>query len=254
MPREYGAYAELAFPLLTGLVSRRPTVAAVLFVIAAVAWFLVHEPFAVLRGTRGQRLQSSQGARAMVRVRVLVATGVLAGSLALAVGAADSRLAMLVPAAFALLLLPAVVQGKQKSLIAELVLAAALSSMLLPVGIASGVAWVFAWEATAVWFVSFALITFMVHGIKARHKRGVLSRWTATAAPGLALLTLAGSVTIVSTDWVPVLFGAALIPAALLVLVVNLLRVHPRQLKVVGWSVVGSNVVTLVLLVVAGRF
>jgi hypothetical protein len=44
----------------------------------------------------------------------------------------------------------------------------------------------------------------------------------------------------------------AVMPGALLVLGVAALRVHPRRLKRVGWSLVAANVVTLALLL-AGR-
>lgn len=40
LPREHGAYAELLFPLLTGLALGRPRPAAVGFALAAVLFFL----------------------------------------------------------------------------------------------------------------------------------------------------------------------------------------------------------------------
>ncbi len=63
LPREHGAYAELAFPLATGLAAGGPTVAGVAFSLAAVVLFLAHEPAAVMLGRRGARLQLEHGAR-----------------------------------------------------------------------------------------------------------------------------------------------------------------------------------------------
>ncbi|MFW5947417.1 MAG: YwiC-like family protein, partial [Gemmatimonadota bacterium] len=55
MPREHGAYAQLGFPLVTGLVYSGGQPGAVAFAVAAVAFFLLHEPLAVRSGARGAR-------------------------------------------------------------------------------------------------------------------------------------------------------------------------------------------------------
>ncbi len=245
IPREYGAYAELLFPVATGLAAGRPGIAAWGLAGSALTWFLLYEPVAVLTGKRGERLRQAVGSRARRRIPALVVAGTVLGALAVVLSPPPARLAVLVPVGLALLLVPIVLAGRQKTLGAELLVVAALASVLLPVAAAAGVDRRFAWMALGVWLVSFALITLVVHAIKRR--RG----WTVWVAPTLAGLTAAAGAGLAATEAVPVAVGLALLPAALFVLVVALLRVHPRKLRVVGWSVVGANILTLILLLLA---
>ena len=48
-PREHGAYAQLGFPLLSGLIYAGGEPGAVAFAAVAVCHFFAHEPLAVLR-------------------------------------------------------------------------------------------------------------------------------------------------------------------------------------------------------------
>jgi len=70
--------------------------------------------------------------------------------------------------------------------------------------------------------------------------------------PVLAAATAAAGVAgAVAGRW-PWLVGLAVLPAAGLVLTTLALGTHPRRLKRVGWSLVGANVVALVLLLLSG--
>ncbi|NIM51462.1 MAG: hypothetical protein GTN78_04310 [Gemmatimonadales bacterium] len=251
LPREYGAYAELLFPLTTGLALGRPTAAAVLFAAAAVAWFLMHEPFAVLTGVRGARAREILSARARARLRMLLGGGAVAGLAAVLFADPDARLAVLVPISCGVALAPAVLRGRQKTLGAEIVLIAALSGMVLPVGLAGGVEWSLAWLAAAVWFVSFVLGTVTVHGIKAAHKQTFGTRWTPYVPVVLAPMLVAIAALAAAAGAVPPAIVAALLPSSVVAVVFSVLRVHPRRLRIVGWSLVTGNVVTLVILLAA---
>ena len=250
-PREYGAYAELGFPLLTAFVAGGASLAAACFAAAVVAWFLVHEPVAVLRGVRGPRLRATLGAAARRRIVVLVLAGAASGLVALILAPPAARLAALVPALGGAALLPALLGGSAKSLVGELLVAAALASMLLPVGLAAGLPGTFVGPATGVWCAAFVLATVVVHAVKARHKPDG-PQWSIALTVALALLVLAAGVAASVHDDVPLTMGLALLPTAVLVLVVVALAVHPRRLKRVGWSLVTAHVATLALLVAAG--
>ncbi len=219
--------------------------------VASVVWFLLYEPVAVLTGLRGERLRQAAGRGAWMYAVGLALAGSALGIGALVLSPPAARLAALVPAGLAVLLVPVVLRGRQKTLGAEIIVVAALAAVLLPVAAASGVDSRFAWMALGVWLVSFALITLAVHAVKARHKQVSEMRWTVWAAPLLAGLTVAAAVALIVCETVPLPVGLALLPAALFVLLVALLRVHPRRLRVVGWSVVGANAVTLLLLLLA---
>lgn len=251
LPREYGAYAELAFPLATALLVGGLTAAGTGFAVAVVAGFLVREPLAVLNGVRGARLEASLGVparRAALLLGAVFAGGAAAGML-LAPPAA--RWAAALPGAFALFLSPALLRGRPKTLGAEVLVAFALAGMILPIGVAGRMPPGRAAGAAAVWAASFVLATLSVHAIKARAKPALGNTWTIAAAPALALMTAAAGVLGAVVGAVPVPVGLAVLPSALGVLAAAALRVHPRQLKQVGWSLVGANLVTLALLLAA---
>jgi hypothetical protein len=248
LPREYGAYAELAFPLLTAFLLGGVTVAGVGFTLAVVAGFLVREPLALMNGVRGMRLETTLGAQARRAAWVLGALGVVgaAGGMALAPSAA--RVAALVPGALGILLAPALLRGRPKTLGVELLVAGALATMMVPVGVSGSMGWGAAWRAAAVWAASFALATLAVHAIKARAKPDVGTGWALRATPAFALLSVAGGLLGGAVGRIPVAVGIAVVPSALVVLAATALGTHPRRLKRVGWSLAAANAITLVLL------
>lgn len=223
--------------------------AAWCYALSALTWFLLYEPVAVLLGLRGERRRAAARG-AWGYAAGLALAGSALGVVALVLSPPAARLVTLAPVALALLMIPVVWHGRQKTLGAELLVVAALCTVLLPVAAAAGVPPRFAWTALGVWLVSFALITLLVHGIKARHKQVAGRRWTVWTAPVLAALTAAGGIALAATGIVPHPVGPALLPAALFVVGVALLRVHPRKLRMVGWSVVAANALTLALLLV----
>ncbi len=247
-PREYGAYAELFFPLLTAFLAGGPSAAGVAFTLAVVSWFLLYEPLAILRGARGRRRQTEVGAPAWRRAWWLGGLGALAAAVGLALAPPAARLAALVPGAAAVFVLPAVLRGRPKTLGAELLVATALSAMLLPVGLAGGMTLRSAVQAAGVWLLTYWAATLAVHAIKARAKPELTAPWTLWAAPALAAVALLGGIGATVLGPVPVFVGLALAPGAVLALTVAALRVHPRRLKRVGWSLVACNLVTLGLL------
>ena len=248
LPREHGAYAELAFPLATGLAACGPTPAGVAFTVAAAALFLAHEPAMVWLGRRGQRLQQQLGGAARIRLWWLTALGVGGAALGFAVGTGETRLAALVPAACALALIPAFIRGEVKTLWAEIIVVAHFSTTLMPLAVEGGAGWGFAWTASAVWFVSFTLGTVAVHGLKAEHKQTEAAARLGVIVPLLSVGAVGLGAAAAATGKVPVTAALAVVPPALAVFVVWALRVHPRRLKRVGWSLVAANLVTLGLL------
>jgi hypothetical protein len=94
-----------------------------------------------------------------------------------------------------------------------------------------------------------SLGTVAVHAIKSKAKgvRGHL--WTVRLTPALALGTIAVAALAGFFEFVPPNAALAVLPSALVVLLLAVTPVHPRQLKTVGWSFVAANVTTMVLLV-----
>ncbi len=277
LPKEHGAYAQLAFPLLTGLALSFPSPAALALGMAAVAFFLANEPVAVLLGTRGKRLKDGAGDRAKGRAALLLSLGAVLGLVGVWRGGAAVWPELAFPVSAAILLIPVVLAGRQKSLPGEILVITGFSTLLLPLAAASGVPTLKAALAAGVWWLSFCLGTLEVHAIKARIKPTAPKQWTRWGSPLAATVVLAGATWMALGQLNPILeawspggapgaladgglawaaearrllppAAAALLPPAVAVLLVSFLRVHPRRLKRVGWTLVGANALALVLL------
>lgn len=250
LPKEHGAYAQLGFPLTTGLALGGPSLPAIVLGTAAVVLFLANEPVAVLLGIRGKRLKEQQADVARRRAGLLLGSGGVLGVTGLALGWPAIWPGVLLPALAGLLLVPVVLVGKQKSLPGEILVLTAFSTLVLPLAAASGADPLRAGLATGVWWTSFALATLEVHAIKVRIKKRSRYGWTRWVSPLAAAAVLAAALWATLGQGGPQVApaAAALLPPALAILVISLLRVHPRHLKKVGWTLVGANALTLVLL------
>lgn len=290
LPREHGAYAQLGFPLATGLLlAFPPALSAVLLALAAILFFLANEPVSIVLGIRGARLKRQEGEEAKGRGRVLLGAAAVSGIWGFALGWPTIWPEILIPSLLAVSLIPLVLSRNQKTIPGELLVVSIFSSLVLPLAVASGSDPLRAGLAAGVWWISFALGTLEVHAIKARVKTTARSQWTRLASPVAAGGTVAlaswlalgqaspifrrlrstapwgsggtpGSggngwgETGVWVEWGPELMrllpptAAALLPPALAIFFLSLSRVHPRHLKRVGWTLVGANTLTLVLL------
>jgi len=248
-PREHGAYAQLGFPLATGLIAANAGLVSVALAISAASWFLLYEPAEVLTGRRGQRLLDGFAQQAWRRGMILTAAGIVSGVVALALAPPVGRVAALVPVGLASLMVLVVARGRQKTLAGELLAVAAFSAAVLPMSVSAGRTWQYAWIAMGTWCASFALGTMVVHAIKVRHKQLERGRWTLWGTPSLAMVVGGASVGVTYCERGNPGHVLAVVPAVIAVLLVHALRVHPRRLRRVGWGMVVANLVTLVMLV-----
>jgi len=247
IPREHGAYAELGFPLLSGLLVASPGWASFLFAAAALLFFFANESVVVLAGARGKRLQEAQGPAARRMLSVLGALGALAGLAALALAPGIARWLALVPAAFALCLVPAVLSKNLKTLPGEAIAAAAFSSMHLPVAAAGGAEGALLWGPPAMWFATTMVATFAVHAIKARVTGA--RAWVVPVASFAAPVALAAAL-VIAWAFPPIraVALAACLPLAGVV-ALDRLALSPKKLKQVGWTVVAANALAITVLV-----
>jgi hypothetical protein len=253
LPREHGAYAELAFPLVTGLALAPPTVSALALAAAAWAFFLAHEPLAILLGLRGARLQVEEAVRSRHRAGLLLGIGTLSGSLGVFGAGRLVWPSLLFPVVPLLALLPLFLMGRQKSLSGELLVITVFATSVFPLGAASSASAERMTAAAAVWWVSFVLGTLEVHAIKARHKNTARSRWTRWGSPGASGVTVLFCGGMALFGEAPYLWPAVAVAApSIAVLSLSALRVHPRHLKKVGWTLVGANTAALITLLAFG--
>jgi hypothetical protein len=245
-PREHGAYAELGFPLLSGLVLGSPGAASWLFVAAAILLFLANEPLVVLLGVRGRRAREESGTAARRQVLLLGGLGAAAGIAALWLAAPAVRVLALVPAALAAGLVPVVLSKNLKTLPGEVIAGAAFSAMHLPVAAAGGATGGALWGPPVLWFATTVCATLAVHAIKSRVTGA--APWVVPAAAWTARLALLAA--LATWIWIPgwrTLALAASLPLAGVVLV-NLLAPSPRKLRQVGWAVVAANALAVTVL------
>jgi hypothetical protein len=249
-PREHGAYAQLGFPLVTGLIYGHGHAGAVAFGVAAVALFLAHEPMAVIMGMRGVRLRDALVGSSRRRLWVLAAVVVVALGTASLVAPDRAWQAALVPGLLGLLLVPLFFFRRIKTLAGEVAVAATLSASLLPVALSGPGTWAGSGLAAVVWFGSAVPAIVSVHAVKALHKGTPRSRWLVPGAAGLALVVLVAALLAAWALPSPALRAVAVVPSSAAVLGVAVVRPHPRHLKRIGWTMVVANVATLVLLLV----
>jgi hypothetical protein len=252
LPREHGAWGQLALPLVTGLALGRPGAAALLLATAAVFAFLAHEPLLVVLGHRGARVEAELGRRArrapVVRIAAAAAAG--AGGLALAPPAA------LIPSLVAAGLFVGAAQlaffRLERTTAGELVVASALAVCAAPVALAAGAPPHWAAAAVVTWITAFAAATLPVRAILLRARtKGAVDR-RPLAAAGVTALVGAGLWS-GSHAWIPWTAALAPLPVAALALALTAVPIRPQRLTAVGWSIASASVATLLLLVLGLR-
>jgi hypothetical protein len=252
LPREHGAWGQLATPLATGLALGRPGAAALLLALGVVLAFLAHEPLLVVLGHRGARVRDAAGARAARLLALLGIAAAASGAVALALAPPAARLAAVLPAALAAPVVPLVAARLEKTTLGELLVAAALSACAAPVAIAAGAPAAWGLGASAAWFLSFAAATLPVRAtlLWARTKGERETR--PLAAAGAAAIG-AGALAIAGAGLLPWPAAAGVVPTALAATIVALLRVRPQRFTAVGWSLVAASVVALGIMVAGFR-
>jgi YwiC-like protein len=248
LPQEHGAWGQLAMPLLSALAIGGPAPAALLLGAATVLAFLAHEPWLVVLGHRGVRALRDDGARARRAMWSFLAAAGATGLLGVWLAPPAARVALVVPAALAAAVVGFVLAKKERTVPGELTVVSALASSGFAVALAGGAPLPVASAATATWILAFASSVFAVHVVlvRALSKGEEEHRWrNATLA---ALVGGGGSAVAVAAGlgWaVP----AAVAPTLLLSLVVCLAPFSARQLRELGWGLVGSTTASLVVLV-----
>lgn len=239
MPREHGAYGQLALPLFAALIGAGFSLSPWLIGLGAVAAFMAHEPLLVLTGARGSRAKREFAGQAKRALVIRGALALLMGLSGLALAARLTWFVAILPIVVSALLVPLIAVGKEKTLLGECIAAVALSGASVPVAVAGGAELPRALLAWGVWSLSFVLGTAAVRAVVAKQKAGV--RPTSSA-----LILLGGTVAIgAASAQVPLAFAAA--PTLLAAWGLFSVCPHPRHLKRAGWSLVAASSATAVL-------
>ncbi len=253
LPREHGAYAGIAFPLITALLLGGPTAVQLLWIVGCVAVFLAHEPLLIILGERGRRSHTALGARARRTAYSFAALAIATGGLGWWVAPPAARVALILPLALGALLLRLILTHRERSLSGELLACLTLSSVVIPIALAGGVSLQAAIIAGAIWCAVSALATLTVRATIARAKQTANHRRLAHATMAFSAAALLASFLLTRANVLPVLAATAIFPFVLLAVAFSIVHVHPRHLRAMGWSLVGSNVITLIALLVGLR-
>jgi hypothetical protein len=244
-PREHGAYAQLALPLVTSLGIAAPNMAAIGFALTATSGFLAHEPALVVLGRRGARARQELLVPARRRLVFLAALGALGAALGLRGAHMPTLIACAAVAVLVGIAGISISFKREKTLPGELLAAVALSAASVPGALASGTPPMVAIINAGAWVAIFALGTLTVHSVLSRAKARATVLPAAAGALAIALSTLA----VLAASILDAMWPVALLPPTLATLAVLLLRTTPKHLRRIGWSMVAADVVALVLLV-----
>jgi hypothetical protein len=253
VPHEHGAYGQLALPLVTALALGHPNAPSLLLAYALVAAFVAHESLLVLLGQRGKRASQGDGPRARRVLAILGTQAALAGLAGFYLATPVARAALAVPVLLVAGVGWLLLRRQEKTLAGEIVVAATLSSCGLAVALAGNAPLAWAVGAWVTWLLAFTAATLAVQAILVRARsKGERDPGLVHAAAALALVAAAfGAVPVLG---LPGAAPIALLPTACLSIAVCLTRVSPKRLRELGWAMVASSVVTMLLLVAGLRW
>lgn len=252
LPREHGAWGQLALPLVSALALGRPGAASLLLTAGIVLAFVCHEPLVVVLGQRGRRLQGALDRPARRRLAAAGLGALATGGAGLLLSPAPARLAVGPAVVLGAAALALVFVRLEKTTAGEIVVSSALAAASAPVALAAGAPPGHAWASAAVWAAAFAAATLPVRAILLRARtKGAVDR-RPLAAAGVA--AIAGAAVLAGArGWLPWPAAIAVLPVALAALVVSVVPVRPQRLTQVGWTIVGTSAVALLVLVLGLR-
>ena len=254
IPREHGAYAELLFPIIAVFLGGSPTTSTWLLAVGAIAAFLANEPLLVLVGQRGTRMKRDEGDRAKRALLVFLLFAFGAGVAGLALAPRAAQFAVVLPLLLGGTLIMLAIQGLERSMFGEVLAAAALSSVAVPLGLSAGLTLPAALAVALIWALNALLGTSIVRLTVARTKaktthelRAVRLKRTALIVTCLAVVAVGVAAPFGSRVGLWVM--AAAVPVAVVVLAMAALQPTVRRLRLMGWSLIGANLVALIAVV-----
>lgn len=252
LPKEHGAYGQLAFPLLTAFAVGGVSRAGLAIAVTTLAGFLAHEPATILLGFRGARARREHGADATHWLTACVVAGLVAGATAIALMPAEARWSLglvLVPAT---LLAFAWMRGREKSWYSELAAALAFSGVAVPVCLAAEAPLSTAFTAAIPFALLFISGTLAVRVVILRVRSGGDPRAMQKTRRWAFVVTVVAIVLLGTTaraDLIPptILFAAA--PGLAVSALVAAFPPAPARLRTLGWALVASSVLTCGIIV-----
>ena len=248
-PKEHGAYAILAIPLVAALFIAGLTPATVLIATAAIAAFLAHEPLLIVAGNRGNRARESTPAAARA-LTVQVVVVVVCGASAFWLGGLTVRLGLIACIVFASVELFVSINGYNRTLAAQLLGIAGLTLPSAVAVIAGGAELIVATQFWLIWFAGRIATTVSVRSAITHHKSSASILATRIYDILLAIAFAVCCVGLFRGDEIWIVTVPLLLAAGML----RVVSPHPRHLKQVGWSLLVVNIISGVIAIAVWNY
>jgi hypothetical protein len=228
----------LGFSVATALGLGRIASPSILLAASLIAFFVAHEPVAILLGGRGNRRLAEAKHGAVATAALSIGVGIILGAAGWSRAPAAVRSAVLLPLCFGATLMLIVLKRREKSALGEMLMALTFAGALLPIALAGEADAAAALIAAALWAVIFILQTLAVREVRGRGRDDQERRLspavlTSTGVFVIAALLMGGTHR---------LSVVALLPSVVVAAMCGLLRVSPRRLRTVGWAFAVSDV------------
>jgi hypothetical protein len=252
LPKEHGAYGQIAFPILTTFLVAGVSTGGLLIATAVIAGFLAHEPAAILLGIRGPRAKREWWSQAVKWLGCTVAVGVAAGAGALYLVDVPARWSILVPLAPTLLLAISTARGRDKSWEGEVAASLAFSGAAMPIALAAS-APAQTGAAVAIPFALLFVASTLAIRVVILKVRGGGNAGATTATRRATLVLVAGATFALGAasigDLLPTSVLVASTPGLLLSALIAANPPAPSHLRTLGWTLVGTSVLTAAIVV-----
>ncbi len=242
-PREHGAYAQLAVPLLAAL-AIAPSWPGALLAIAACGMFLAFEPVRVLAGLRGARRAAAERPRAVRRLLIVGVPALAAGVVGL-VRAPSALPAIAALSGPAVLVIVLAWRRVVHTAAGEVAAAVALAGASLPVAVAGGLSLASATWMWLVWSLGYATTVVAVHTVLARHR--TTARTLVTSLALGAVVVASGAVATHTSR------ALAIAPLALASTLAVAAGIPASRVRAIGVAFVIASVLAATWLVIVAR-
>src|SRR5262245_61819779 len=253
LPREHGAYGQMAFPLVTAFAVAGVTVSAFLAGLAVVAGFLAHEPALVLLGRRGVRARREQQRAAAPWLGAALATAVASGIAAIWTAPPGLRIWFALPLPPAALLIAAIARRRENRWPAEVSAALAFSLAAVPVCLAAGARPSTAFSVAIPFALLSVIGTLAVRVVILKVRGGGDPRATAITRVAVLFLALLGTAGLAWAAEVELVRWSALlaaVPGLLTAAAVALRAPSATYLRSIGWTLVAVSLLAAVTIIV----
>jgi hypothetical protein len=244
LPREHGAYGQLAFPVVSSLALAGVSPSSVLIAGAVVALFVAHEPLLVLLGRRGTLARRKQGRTAIVWLAAAGALGLVLGLASFALAPANAKWWFGLPLAAGTVLAAVIAADQEKTSGGEVCAALTFSFVAAPMCVAGGADSTIALSVAVVFAATFVTSTLAVRGIILDVRAGGDPRAARTArlaAVMLACVAIAGLLLAAVSAILPWVALAAAVPGLLTATWLALRPPQSSRLRDVGWVIIAAS-------------